>query len=236
MNVAGNLRRFQHVVLKSRQIQVKNSQQRQSNIAFPQFIVSLSLQCLKTTIDTAMPNHFLLSKTLSHMLRHEPEKYGIELQPGGWCSIRDVLKALKQSSSTFDSVERQDIQDMVDTQSKRRHQIVGDNIRAVYGHSVDAHANLPSSVPPDTLYHGTTSEALQSILASGLNPMKRQFVHLYDNPEATELVAQRHGNNTVILRIDAKGLSAAGQQFFHAEKNIWLTSRIEPQWLDVCLS
>lgn len=116
------------------------------------------------------------------MLRHDPEHYGIDLQQGDWCSIHDVLEALKRSSHNFDSIKRQDIQEMVDAQSKLRHEIVGDNIRAVYGHSVDAHASRPASVPSDTLYHGTTSETLQSILVSGVDPMKRQFVYLYDNP------------------------------------------------------
>lgn len=42
-----------------------------------------------------------ISKAMSHVLRHEPEKYGIELDKEGWADVHELVKAI--GSYSFDN-------------------------------------------------------------------------------------------------------------------------------------
>jgi hypothetical protein len=50
--------------------------------------------------------------------------------------------------------------------------------RALYGHSVPDKLERTASTPPERLYHGTSPTALDAIRHAGLQPMRRQYVHL----------------------------------------------------------
>jgi RNA:NAD 2'-phosphotransferase (TPT1/KptA family) len=41
----------------------------------------------------------------------------------------------------------------------------------------------------------------------------------------------RHAPQAVILRVDAAGLRAAGQEFFLAANGVWLTGPVPPRFL-----
>jgi RNA:NAD 2'-phosphotransferase (TPT1/KptA family) len=59
--------------------------------------VSLS-QCNRST--KAM-DYATLSRLVSNALRHEPNAYGLELDPEGWVEVNALLEALKRRSSGF---------------------------------------------------------------------------------------------------------------------------------------
>ena len=67
---------------------------------------------------------------------------------------------------------------MIASADKRRHEVVGDRIRALYGHSLPGKLRRETAKPPAMLFHGTSPEAAEKILREGLKPMRRQYVHL----------------------------------------------------------
>jgi len=86
--------------------------------------------------------------------------------------------------------------------------------------------------PPATLFHGTATRFLDSILAEGLKPGSRQHVHLSPDVETARKVGQRHGK-PVILTLPALELHDAGRKFYRSENGVWLTDHIPTAALTV---
>ena len=76
-----------------------------------------------------------LSKEISYALRHAPWEYELEMDEDGWVSIEQLLDALHRERE-WKSITQEDIQQMIDISEKKRHEIVGNRIRAFYGHSI----------------------------------------------------------------------------------------------------
>src|SRR5262249_28088765 len=106
-------------------------------------------------------------------------------------------------------------------------------VRARYGHSVELEEKPHPGMPPTTLYHGTTHRFLPKILDSGLQPIKRQFVHLSPDRRTAREVGRRRDQEPVILAIDGHAAHEAGIQFYPRGKGIWLSDPIPPQFLRV---
>lgn len=173
-----------------------------------------------------MPNH---SRYLSRILRHAPSELGLELAPGGWIPIQDLLRAMRKAGRTL---TRDDLQKLVDTNEKRRLTISADGlrIRAAQGHSVAVDLQLSPAQPPDTLYHGTARHSLDGIFVDGLSSARRKQVHLSTDVETAFRVGSRHGF-AVVLTVDAAAMYAGGVTFFVADNGVWLTDHVPPEFL-----
>ena len=175
-------------------------------------------------------NLFLLSKTLSHALRHAPETYGITLGPDGWVDVETLLVGIRKMKPALAEATAEDIAEALRTATKKRHELKDGQIRALYGHSAEVAMDLQSSAPPAILFHGTTRTAYVHIKRQGLLPMKRQYVHLAEEPAAAILVGQRHKGTLLLLQVDAQAAHAAGVQFFQTE-TVWLATPIPSAYL-----
>src|SRR5688572_15911877 len=93
-----------------------------------------------------------LSKTMSHALRHEPWLYELELDDEGWTPVRVLLEALHESRPEWESLAVSDIADVLANQDKKRFEMQGDQIRALYGHSIPSRIKKTPAAPPEILY------------------------------------------------------------------------------------
>lgn len=166
-----------------------------------------------------------MSKVISHALRHEPWLYELELDKSGWVLLDQLLQALR-GYSEYSMLTRADIELMIGSLSKKRHEISGNRIRAIYGHSVAGKFHVDAAVPSENLYHGTLPTLLDSIKEKGLLPMGRQYVHLSRLPGDAELVGKRKSRSPVILIIEAVQASTHGIRFYKVNENIWLSDAI----------
>ncbi|MCG8490303.1 MAG: RNA 2'-phosphotransferase [Sneathiellales bacterium] len=174
-----------------------------------------------------------LSKALSHALRHAPEEYGLILDGEGWAGLGQVVQAF-QKQNGFQEVTEQDIRDIVDHSSKKRHEIRDGNIRAFYGHSLDEKIEKsPNANPPARLYHGTSPQTWPLIQDTGLKPMGRQYVHLSIGTEEANLVGRRKAQNPVILIIDTAKAQKSGTVFYEEKNGIWLSTDIPPNCVSI---
>jgi putative RNA 2'-phosphotransferase len=96
---------------------------------------------------------------------------------------------------------------------------------------VDQPIQYQASTPPAILYHGTTAQAVELILAEGLRSMNRQYVHLSANPELAQLVGGRRTPKPAILIIDARKAAAAGHRFFQVDDDVWLSEAIPADYI-----
>lgn len=174
-----------------------------------------------------------LSRVISHALRHKPEQYGLTLDSEGWVSTDALLNALRRHSNQWRNLNEQDIADMLAQSEKQRFEIYDGRIRAFYGHSVATKMEKELSVPPALLYHGTTPSAAQSILAEGLKPMSRQYVHLSADKETALLVARRRTNRPVILHVHAQQAYQHGIPFYLGNDMVWLAEPIPSAFITV---
>jgi putative RNA 2'-phosphotransferase len=170
-----------------------------------------------------------ISKYLSKHLRHQPERLGLELLPGGWIEVDKLLAAA--SAHGFE-ISLADLQQVVATNDKQRFAFneSGDLIRANQGHSIEIDLQLPVQTPPDILYHGTHINAIAAIFASGLQKMSRHHVHLTTDLNTAFKVGGRRGES-VILAIDALAMVADGYSFYVTDNDVWLVEAVPPQYL-----
>src|SRR6476646_8521412 len=92
-----------------------------------------------------------ISRTLSHALRHEPWLYELELDAEGWTPVDAVLAVLRAERGDWQDLTAGDLADLIATSAKRRHEMAGGRIRALYGHSVPGKLARTPSTPPDRL-------------------------------------------------------------------------------------
>lgn len=170
-----------------------------------------------------------ISKYLSKHLRHEPERLGLELAPGGWVAVEALLQACAQHRF---SVSRAELDEVVAGSDKQRFAFdpTGTLIRANQGHSVEVDLQLDPLTPPALLYHGTPERSVESILRTGLSKMARHHVHLSGDVETAIRVGARRGK-PVILVVDAAAMHRAGHLFYCSANGVWLVNAVPPEYL-----
>lgn len=175
-------------------------------------------------------NYSELSKEISYVLRHAPQEYGLTLDEQGWVPAEDLINALKKREK-YSDLTLQDIADMIQASEKKRHQLVDDRIRALYGHSTEEKIKKDAVQPPDVLYHGTAHKFLEKILEQGLISKDRQYVHLSQDRETAITVGKRRDDNPAILHIDAVTAWKDGIKFYHGNETIWLADDIPANYI-----
>lgn len=170
-----------------------------------------------------------LSKFMSLVLRHKPEKFGLILNGEGFVPIESLLEAIKKEPR-WSHITIKHIEETAATCEKQRYELQDGAIRARYGHSAKEIA-YSASLPPDTLYHGSNQKALHSILQSGIKKMGRNYVHLSETQHFATLAGQRRGE-LVILKVNAKLASSLGVQFYYAGNEVWLSTDIPKECIE----
>lgn len=167
-----------------------------------------------------------VSRTVSHALRHEPWLYELELDDQGWTDVEALLVALRQEQRAWANLGVQDLTAMVESSSKRRYELVGGRIRALYGHSVPERLLKVPAAPPQRLFHGTAPAVVPDIQKNGLLPMGRQYVHLSINRDEAVAVGKRKAPAPVILTVRAHDAWKDGVAFYSGNDRVWLADRV----------
>ena len=184
---------------------------------------------------------------LSYALRHNPYKYNLEVDGGGWTSINKLLIALSSDYYNNDNrmsdhiITRQDIEMMIASSDKVRFELTHEKIRALYGHSnlFTKINKIPGSMPPAILYHGTAPTAIKNIMSEGLRPMNRQYIHLSTDENTAIRVGKRKINHykkeqPVIISVFAiEAYNTGAYHFYQATDLVWLTDYIHPNFMEI---
>ncbi len=166
-----------------------------------------------------------ISKFLSGLLRHYPERFGIKLDRYGFADISEILQII--------NIDRLTLEAIVALDKKNRFEIVGNKIRARYGHSIDIDYRWSESENvPAILYHGTSPKNVESILRIGLLPMRRREVHLSESIADAIEVGKRHSKNPAILIINAEKMIRDGYEIRKKGK-VYTTDFVPRDYLKV---
>ena len=168
-----------------------------------------------------------ISKTLSFILRHNPEQFNLTMDEFGWVNVQQLVDALTINTATLVSIVNED--------SKGRYAFSEDSlsIRATQGHSRPVILDTVNVVEVfQPVYHGTAQRFLDSILSEGLKSGSRQYVHMaYDYQQAKE-TGGRHGK-PVVLVVDVNQAIKDGIKFIKSQNGYILTEHVPPKYLEV---
>jgi putative RNA 2'-phosphotransferase len=176
------------------------------------------------------PSLVRTSKFLSLVLRHDPGRIGLTLDPAGWADVDELLAAAAAAGVRLD---RSTLERVVRENDKQRFALSPDGarIRANQGHSIPVELGLAPRDPPEHLFHGTALHNLESIRRNGLQAGKRTHVHLSRDPATAHRVGQRHGR-PVVLTVAAGAMHRHGHVFLRSENGVWLTAGVPPAFIE----
>ncbi len=171
-----------------------------------------------------------ISKFLSLILRHQPERVGLTLDGAGWVGVTELLEAVNRNGI---SLALDQLKHVVANNDKKRFEFSEDDqrIRASQGHSVEVDLQYESQVPPEVLYHGTPERFVESIRATGLNKGQRHHLHLSPDPQTAAKVGQRRGRS-VVLTIRSGGMHRQGHVFYGSANGVWLVDHVPVQFIE----
>jgi putative RNA 2'-phosphotransferase len=172
-----------------------------------------------------------ISKFLSRVLRHDPGRIGIELDPHGWTDCAQLIGAARRNGVSLDHAL---LVEIVRANDKQRFALNDDQtrIRANQGHSVEVDLSLEPVTPPAVLFHGTVDKFIPSILQTGIEKGKRHHVHLSSDIDTASKVGERRGK-PVILKVDAKAMHDSGREFFVSGNGVWLTDHVPTEFIEL---
>ena len=176
-------------------------------------------------------DYIKLGKEITYALRHAPWEYELEMDDKGFVDIEQLLSAINEENKYSKIIDKFDIIKVMEISNKKRLEIIGERIRAMYGHSFPMQIKYEEETPPAMLYHGTAKRFLNSIKKEGLKPMSRQYVHLSEDIETAKMVGKRRDSDPVILYIDTVEAIKAGVKFYKANDKVWLCKELLPQFI-----
>lgn len=169
-----------------------------------------------------------ISTFLSFVLRHRPDKIGIELDERGWAKTDELIEGIRR---VHPIMNMELLEEIVRSDDKMRYSFNEDKtlIRANQGHSIPVDVELEELQPP-ILYHGTAEKYVRSIDEIGLISKSRLYVHLSADTETAAKVGIRHGS-PVIYVVDAPKMYADGYKFYRSVNGVWLTKEVPVRYL-----
>jgi putative RNA 2'-phosphotransferase len=147
--------------------------------------------------------------------------------------MQSLLDSLRKSNSRWAWLSQRDVLFLVETDVDDRFEHHNGRIRALYGHSVAGVQIAAQQPPPPVLYHATSAELLPTVLAHGLKPMRRCYVHLTSDRAYAERVGSGKFLPWVLLAVDVAQAVRSGIKFYRANRHVWQTSFLEARLLRV---
>jgi len=164
-----------------------------------------------------------LGHELSGLLRHRAPSAGITMDAAGWVQIEDVLRAL--------GVTRAILDELVVRNEKARYEIADGRIRACQGHSF---AEMPVTREAleeswdvwnsrESIWHGTSAEALSAIGREGILPGDRTHVHM---AQTLGSKVRKRARVEVMIEINPERLRAQGITVYRSSNGVLLARRV----------
>lgn len=167
------------------------------------------------------------SRWIAYVLRHNPTRYGLQADRHGFVGFDEFLRIAQRR---YPEVAPERLRELIETAGAARFEILGDRLRARYGHSIPVEPPGPPIEPPARLYHGTEASRADAILAEGLHPADRRLLHLSDAAEEALAIARRKTDRPALLGILAQDAHRAGVRFYR-EGKVYLVNSIPAQFL-----
>jgi putative RNA 2'-phosphotransferase len=187
----------------------------------------------------AQPGRFLmndreldhLGRVMTGILRHFPEKYGLQLDAQGWVSLPQLARAIANQHRGYHWLRVHHLVAIAESDPKGRYEVRDDRVRATYAHTVEVELDLPTDNIPESLFYPVTIDEASIVLEVGLKPTDRRKVHLSKTAEDAHSAGSVRTPDPVILRIDAKKAQGDGIVIRRAGRTVFLVDQMPPTYL-----
>ena len=187
----------------------------------------------------AQPGRFLmndreldhLGRILTGILRHFPDRYGLTMEPQGWVSLPQIVRAISQRHPAYHWLRMQHLVAIAETDAKGRYEVRDERIRATYGHTLEVDLDLPTENIPDRLYYPVTEEEAAIVLEVGLRPTDRKKVHLSKTAEDARTAGSVRTPEPILLEVDARRARESGIVIKQAGKTVYLVDQVPAEFL-----
>ncbi len=170
-----------------------------------------------------------ITRSLAFMLRHQPERFDLEVDAHGFAALDDVVRALNERLG--EPVAAEDVEDAVASGDRVRYEIQDDRIRALYGHSIAVEPGAPSK-PPEVLYVAIPASELERAQRYGLRGGRRRFLHLAGTLADAREAGRRAARRYAVLSIQALDAWEEGVNFYD-RRSLWLAEEVPTHLLEV---
>ncbi|MHB8586967.1 MAG: RNA 2'-phosphotransferase [Thermoplasmatota archaeon] len=172
-----------------------------------------------------------VGRIMAGVLRHFPDKFGVEMDRHGWVNVLELVDRMKDSKERLHWIKPYHIEAIVVTDPKGRYELRDGDVRATYGHSIKLDLDLPTENIPDKLYYPVSEEELDMVLERGLSPTDRQKVHLSETFDNAVAAGQHRAESPIILVVDAAAARDSGVVIAKAGKTVFVTDAVPAQFL-----
>lgn len=172
-----------------------------------------------------------IGKILALVLRHAPEKFGVEMDLNGWVNTRELSDAIQNQRNYYHWIRSWHFQAIADSDDKGRYQVEGEMIRATYGHSLDLELDLPTDDIPEALYWPCEPGMTSTHLELGLSAGDRNHVHLSKTIAKAMEAGHVRIDRPAIIEIDTSRAIADGHTIWRAGKTVFLCEEMPPEYL-----
>ncbi|HYA57123.1 MAG TPA: RNA 2'-phosphotransferase [Thermoplasmata archaeon] len=172
-----------------------------------------------------------LGRILTGILRHFPDRYGLQVDAHGWVPLAQIARAISQKHPPYHWLRVQHLVAIAETDAKGRYEVRDDRVRATYGHTVDVDLDLPTENIPDQLYFPVTPEEASIVLEVGLKPSDRKKVHLSKTAGDALAAGRVRTPEPTLLEIDARQARTDGIVIKRAGKTVYLVDGVPAQYL-----
>lgn len=166
------------------------------------------------------------SKRLSWLLRHGAPQVGLAMNPAGWVEVQALLSHI--------SIDIDELQRIIEGNNKARFQMMGSQIRATQGHSLETTPVTQEALErswevyssdSDWIWHATQAKYLESIRENGILRGDRSHVHLASSTQSK--VGKRTGA-PIVLKVSVERLRGEGQEVFISPNGVILARFVPP--------
>ena len=167
------------------------------------------------------------SRWMAYVLRHNPERYGLQIDRHGYVDVEEFLEIARRRYPDLNPAQ---LRDLITSSETVRFELIGNRVRARYGHSIPVEPVGPPVEPPAHLYYGTDAGRLEPLLADGLNPVDRRMLHLSTTRDEALAIARRKTGQPAVIMILALAAHRGGVSFY-TEGAVYLASHIPARFL-----
>ncbi len=172
-----------------------------------------------------------LGRILALVLRHAPEKFGVDMDINGWVNARELSDAISNQRNRYHWLRGKHFEAIANADEKGRYQFENGMIRATYGHSIELDLDLPTDDIPEVLYFPCEHEEVETLLEFGLTAGDRKNVHLSRSIHNAMEAGHVRIHRPAILEVDTSRAIADGHTIYRAGTTVFLTDEVPGDYL-----
>jgi putative RNA 2'-phosphotransferase len=162
-------------------------------------------------------DRYKAGRALSRLLREQAPNL-LEVDRYGYAAFEAVVYAMKSQGLGIEAVH---LLEIISKDPQHRFELFCGTVRAKAGHKYKVEPTSDPLLPPEFLYHGTSSKSFASIRSNGILPMGKAYVHLSSTVARARIIGLRKSKTPVILRVKSLEAHSVGIRF-------WRSGQISP--------